>query len=207
MPGLPRGRASLSHSLGPPAWTGLRVSVDLGHGPPVPTGFPVTFCLASGVDRLPGMSLYYRCRASRVDGLPFHTHWGLRRGPASPSRLILVMGIPLHRLLPGYVSFGLRRGPASRYVIVLSMPGLPRGRASLPHSLGPPAWTGLRVSVDLGYGPPVPTGFPVTFRLASGVDRLPSMSLYCRCRASRVDGLPLRAGSGLRRGPASWLLM
>ena len=119
MLGLPRGRASPYVALGPPAWTGLPVSVDLRCGSPDPTGF--TYLL----------------------------HWA--------SWLI----------------------PASKHVVVLSMPGLPRGPASLAHSLGPPAWTGLPVPVDLCYGPPGLSGFPVAFRLASGVGRLPSTSSYC----------------------------
>ena len=107
MLGLPRGRASSYVALGPPAWTGLPVSVDLRCGSPDPTGF--TYLL----------------------------HWA--------SWLI----------------------PASKHVVVLSMPGLPRGPASLAHSLGPPAWTGLPVPVDLCYGPPGLSGFPVAFRVAS----------------------------------------
>ena len=149
------------------------------------------------------MSLYCRCRASRVDGLPLHIHWGLRRGPASPSRLISVMGLSVFQASRLPFVWPPMSGPASKYVIVMLMSGLPRGRVSLLPPLEPPAWTGLPVPAELRRGLPVPTGLPVVFHLASGVDRPPCMLLCCRHRASRVNGLPLHAGSGLRRGPAS----
>ena len=54
--GLPRVRASFDCCTRPPAWTGFQVSVDSTTGPPVVSGFPYIYTMASGVDRLPGIS-------------------------------------------------------------------------------------------------------------------------------------------------------
>ena len=143
-------------------------------GPPASTGFPYT---------------HTRPEVSGIDRCP-RPCWSLLWASRFDGPL-------------GCISFGLRRGPASMYVVVSSMSSLPRGRASPYVALGPPAWTGLPVSVDLRCGSPDPTGFTYLLHWASGMDRLPSMSLYCRCRASRVDRLPLHIHWGLRRGPAS----
>ena len=174
-------------------------------GPPPGSGFPIVLQLASCVVRFSCMCSCSRHWTSRINGLSVHTHAlpEVSEIDRSPRPCWSPLWASRFDGLPGCMSFGLRRGPASKYVVVLSMSGLPRGRASPTSHWGPPAWTGLPVSVEFRRGPPGPTGFPYPLHWASGVDRLLSMSLYCRCRASRVDGLPLHTHRGLRRGPAS----
>merc|ERR1712214_10899 len=89
------------------------------------------------------MSLYCRCWASRVDGLPLHIHWGLRRGPASPVSVDLRCGSPVRRASRTFCI-----GPPA-------WTGVQACRCIV--DAGPPAWT----------------GFPCTSIGAPGVDRPP----------------------------------
>ena len=100
-------------------------------------------------------------------------YWGLRRGPASPSQLIFVVGLPFGRA-SSQPFIWPPAWPASKYIIVLLTSGLSR-LDGLPLNIhrGRRVWTGVPVSAKLRRGLPVPTGFPMMFHMASGVGRLP----------------------------------
>ena len=92
--------------------------------------------------------------------------------------------------LPGCIQHGLRHGPASMYLNVYLSPGLPLCRASLMHTIWPPAYTGLPVYVDPVVFLPASSGFPVVFHMASCMDRLP-----CILQCILPPGLPLGRAS------------
>ena len=142
-------------------------------GPPL--GWATQLCFSWPL-RFSCMCSCIRHWASRINGLPVHTHTrpevsGIGRSPRPSWSLLWASRF---NGPPGCISSGLRRGPASRYVVVASTWGLPRGRAS-PAShrglrRGPASWSLLnfvvglpirRASHTLCIGPPAWTGFQV----------------------------------------------
>ena len=123
-PGLPLCRASLIHTIRPPAETGFHVCVDPGSGSPAVSSFLVVYNMASGIDRFPCTLQSFSTGPPALSGFPY-THneaSGIDRLPCicnSLKRASRSVG------LPSGIPYGLLLRTVSIYISVVSTPSLP----------------------------------------------------------------------------------